>query len=349
MSRTPSELQRKNMQAFMDEAGFTGRNLLDPEQPILVHASICDLGTGSLCEIVDQASFPRGGQLKYSGLRGNHLEKIRGLVFNLIDSEHFHVSFGVANKLFGLAAVCIEYIVEEAFAKKELVADRNRLNYLAHWLFFEMYLDQKRNKGRLTSNLSDFFRPDRAIEKTDLQARLLRRSRKSCFHLLGRYLQDLDNEDLNRDTSLLISVSLIHNNVLNLCETFPSLSINILHDRAKFDESAKQNLKKLVTDQFSGNDAALLQRYRSAFGIQSFDFAPATDHLGIQVADLLSGFIRDVVEKKIQLSESEISKLPEPTSTLLPESNPADLPDLSYLNGNLDVFAHVRSKLKAFE
>lgn len=53
---------------FLDEAGYTGRNLLDPEQPILTLASLCY--SEDACKDLKQRFFNRvkAKELKYSSL-----------------------------------------------------------------------------------------------------------------------------------------------------------------------------------------------------------------------------------------------------------------------------------------
>ena len=108
---------------YFDEAGFTGNNLLDPEQPVFVYAGVAiDEKRASALRAEALSRF----RLNASELKGSNLLKtdrgVRAISWILNESSQYsHIM--VANKEYALAGKFFEYIFEPA------LAERNSLFY----------------------------------------------------------------------------------------------------------------------------------------------------------------------------------------------------------------------------
>ena len=97
---------------YFDESGFTGHNLLDPNQPIFVIAST-DINPGTAEQILRRA-FPRyrGAEFKFSNIwRSSHK---RGLVefARHLDSTDHRTFVWMVDKRFGVLTKAVDFLFE---------------------------------------------------------------------------------------------------------------------------------------------------------------------------------------------------------------------------------------------
>ena len=108
---------------YFDEAGFTGNNLLDPNQPIFVFASIAmdeELASELRNETLSR-SHTNAQELKWSSLRGS--ERGRKAISWLLSESSEYSRVITADKVYALAGKFFEYIFEPA------LSERNSLFY----------------------------------------------------------------------------------------------------------------------------------------------------------------------------------------------------------------------------
>ena len=110
-------------QVYFDEAGFTGNNLLDSEQPLFVYAGVAmDASLASKTHATAMAEFA----IESEELKGANLVKYdrgRRAISWILTQAAEHTHFMVANKKYALAGKFFEHIFEP------VLADHNALFY----------------------------------------------------------------------------------------------------------------------------------------------------------------------------------------------------------------------------
>ena len=111
-------MTNETQQFYFDEAGYTGNNLLDPEQPVFVYAGVAmdsehasELRSETLSRFRINALELKGANLLK---RGNGRKAISWLLAE--SSQYSHVM--VANKEYALTGKFFEYIIEPALAQR---------------------------------------------------------------------------------------------------------------------------------------------------------------------------------------------------------------------------------------
>lgn len=98
---------------FLDESGFTGEQLLDPDQPVLVLATI--FRAESECAALKRQVFAdvRATELKHAALsrRAKHQAMVGELVRQLA-ADPSRVKFSIAHKKYALVTFMVDWLVE---------------------------------------------------------------------------------------------------------------------------------------------------------------------------------------------------------------------------------------------
>ena len=102
----------KNQTIYLDEAGFTGNNLLDPEQPLLVYSSLA-LEEGLAAELLDEALDKfRIHSEELKGARLVRSRKGKQVISWLLEKCADQSLLFIADKEYALACKFFEYVYE---------------------------------------------------------------------------------------------------------------------------------------------------------------------------------------------------------------------------------------------
>ena len=122
---------------YCDEAGNSGQNLLDPEQPTFVLAST-DLGRSEATELLDVVRSPQGGEPKFKTLKRT-TDGVRRLTRLFTDPRlnksriaitAFHKRYMVVTKMVDLISETVFHgIGEDLYKRGANIAMSNMLYY----------------------------------------------------------------------------------------------------------------------------------------------------------------------------------------------------------------------------
>jgi hypothetical protein len=99
---------------YIDECGYTGEDLFNPEQPVFCLASTCLSDSECTDLLAAHMGGVKAGELKHSSMARNvrHQKRIVGLLREIAQRNSASVKFAIAHKRFTLLTKIVDLIVE---------------------------------------------------------------------------------------------------------------------------------------------------------------------------------------------------------------------------------------------
>lgn len=161
IERIQEELPMSIQNVYLDEAGFTGANLLDQEQPVFVYASVGieDSKASATC-----AEMLKRYNIQSAELKGANLIKRsqgRKAVTWLLENTSQYVKVIIIDKEYALAGKFFEYIIEPVIAKQNsLFYNRGFHKFVS----MVLYLEFKRGADYARNLMANFQKMLRDID-----------------------------------------------------------------------------------------------------------------------------------------------------------------------------------------
>ena len=285
---------------FFDEAGNTGDNLLDKEQPIYVLSSN-DYSDAEIQQILSPLSIAKGNELHFKNLK--KYSKYRNAiidVFNhdLITSEHIKYSY--ADKKFGLVCNIVDKIIEPMFYDVGYNMYKKGLNLtyanglyivgISHCnkeLFSRFLFDfQSLMREQTASNINSFYR---TVEEILLVKNEIIEDIFSC--IAASKAQIIDFIDGYDKYSMDFSVSTF----AILCDWWGkqlNKKFEVIHDNSKQIEHWEGHIKSMSNDKIKKTEIGYDYR-KSTYPllIESLTLVDSKSHKQIQFADIVSSAV----------------------------------------------------------
>lgn len=170
---------------YFDEAGNTGPDLLDKDQPVFVLAANC-FDDEKADELIKKLAIQNGHEAKFKNLRGSEKgkRKILALLGEVI-AEKEKVKVTVYHKKYMAMGLLLDFLVEPLYAEQGRNFAANKRNMWTNNIFFYM-LDRCYGLGTLDNlltkfinlvketghkSISDFYSTVRSIETSPLDVR----------------------------------------------------------------------------------------------------------------------------------------------------------------------------------
>jgi hypothetical protein len=291
-----------------DEAGFTGNNLLNPDQPFFSYASH-DLSFDEAHALIRQvrAKHPvQMPELKASKLLKS--KRGRELICDVLDAMSGRYIVTLYDKRYSLAAKLFEYIYEPVLQSNNVLFYRHNVHRFVAMYFFLLMRDK--SIERLAHEFEAFMR---SLDPGD--APNLLGARSGANPLIGQILRfvrgynvviarearelgrlESDNWILDLTgaavSSHLAAWGQLHPLIEVVCdESKPLKALTGLHD-------AMVNRPEVVHVEVFGRRRALTWNMSKPLA-----FAPSADHAGIQLADLIAGVTAAIPGGRSELTE----------------------------------------------
>ena len=284
---------------YCDEAGFTGNNLLDPNQPFFTFATIA-IEPGAAAGIVERAV--KDYRINGKELKGKDLLKFsRGqqAISYVLEACAHQTLVSAWHKRYSLASKFFEHLIEP------VIADQNSLFYsaglhrfISNILFFESIVDERRDEGTLQAFQALIRAKDPKALPTLFPNTVLGEEYYSvlqdiqAFVVIHRDIIARDIESFSGDHPLYrwlldLSTSALFALLTTWGERFDSLLVYC-------DESKPlMQLREVVDLMVGRTDKASVsfegKRQSIIFNLaEPVHFVPSTDCPGVQLADVVS-------------------------------------------------------------
>lgn len=285
---------------FLDEAGYTGRNLLDPAQPIFTLASLCC--PEDVCKDLKQKFFNKvkAAELKYTSLARRHSGQQMVLAFLRELAEHpDRVKLAIADKEYVLVTKMVDVIVEPAMHMDGIDAYDRGFNIILSNIFYSLIPSlggrdffrkllshfQQMMQSREPDDYRKFFGliVDREFEDSTLEEFL-------WFLRAGHYKLNVDILDApthTLDFAMSLTLSLM---TLWREDIKDGSGITLIHDASSAMARDKDIWDSLVnpdiTPQIVGYDVRKVQFPISVTETHAED---SKNWVGLQLADIVAG------------------------------------------------------------
>lgn len=304
------------MEIYFDEAGNSGQNLLDKNQPVFVVASI----NFSLDETKEILSYINtdSSEIHFNRLRKYgkyHSQILNSLNHELITSERVKVIY--YDKRFALIAHIVDQLIEPVFHHRGIDLYKKGLNLtysnsLYHFGFYEW------NKDLFEIFLNLFQSMIR--EKTELSINTFYQS----AHILNEFIEDYQKQLLEPilasrkyivpilDAIEKYSIDLTLPSVTRLADLWNKEvdhNLNIVHDDSKQIEFWKDFI--FLVSKMIGNERVEVgfdyRKMTYPLAIDSVELKSSKDVIQIQLADLIASSLSYCI-KKIHIDKSTDDK-----------------------------------------
>ena len=292
---------------YCDEAGFTGENLLNDDQPFFTFASVAidEQSASELVSRVIREYNVQGGELKSGRLV--RYSKGRRAIFDILDALEGRVQVFFAHKKYALACKFFEYIFEPVLqANNSLFYENNFHRFIASLLFVH-FQARDSDAEAIMANFEAFIR----TKSEDPLKKLITVS--SSIHANdNRFLQIRDFALAYKDTILSeinllkadstksrwvleLSLTAAHSLLTHWGTKFDALEVYF--DRSKpleaypelFDAMVNRTEKKTI--HFGGKEHPLLFNLR-----RKVEYCDSTSTPGVQLADVLAGALAEALK-----------------------------------------------------
>jgi hypothetical protein len=305
-SRSKATVASRRLVAF-DEAGNTGQNLLDPDQPVFVLASVSldqAAAEDALARVV-----PSGAEAKFTKLRKSSAG--RRSVLDFLNSEVVsidHLKFTVYHKRFMVVTKIVDMLVEplahlrghDLYARGENLAMANLIytvtgTYCGHTAFdqlLECFVAMVRRKS--SGTVTRFYAQVDRMRKTNRQ-----RGFDPVLGLIAATRPVVDIEVHENDTVALDPAVSTFADLAAQWTAVLREPFDIVHDQSKPIEHEKEVLESLMTTAeparvFEGPGPPRQWPLLST----GITFANSHDVPQIQLADLFSGAVSTIFTAK---------------------------------------------------
>ncbi|QDT82452.1 DUF3800 domain-containing protein [Gimesia chilikensis] len=303
---------------FLDESGYTGTDLLNPDQPVFALASL-DL-TEEECKKLKSQFFGncKATELKSTKLmrkpRGQHMI-LKFLAELKKQQENTRISY--VHKPFGMLTKAVDWIVEPFMRRRGINLYEQGGNLVLSNIMFKMLESMPDYRDRLLKALYDLMsdpRPDTAqaamdvlAEKTGEAPNMRTGPVAEMFQHLYFALLFMDPED----------ASYLGKKNLELCLTLAKSmmgswsqklgpSMVLYHDQSSNMANQADEWEAWVSPEVE--DAVVGYDRRVEYfpiGVTETKFVPSTDWAGIQLADVLVGVVVRCIKVKYHFMESD--------------------------------------------
>ena len=293
---------KKTQTIYLDEAGFTGNNLLDDAQPWFVFASIA-IDENSASEL--RSEMRSRFKIHDNELKGANLVKRnrgRDAVTWLLENSHQDSLIMVTDKKYALAGKFFEYIFEPVIAEASSLFYRIDFHKFVATLLHTAYSARDPNVRTMLRNFENLMKeldPQllesilSAIDKTDISGPLGKVLVFAHCHQkrIEREIQDLREMDSGPPWWLELSTTSVHWLLAEWGEQFESLEVYC--DKSKPIQAGSNLFDSMV----GRKDKAYIWFEKEAHPSVVYNLASPLNlvdsrrHPGVQIADILSSSV----------------------------------------------------------
>jgi hypothetical protein len=284
---------------FIDESGYTGAHLMNPDQPIFALASL-QMDEAECCILKDRFfAFIKSTELKHSSLRKYAVQQRAVLAFleYLSNNHRQRVKIAVADKRFVLTAKIVDMIVEPAVY--ELGDDLYRrggniiLSNMLH-LFIPRFADQSL-LDRLHSTFEALVR-DKSAVRLDKFYRITDEDHGS--NLINDLLLPLKCAEQVLGITILDHLDAVHLDIalalalvlLSKWRYEISGSITLFHDQTSNMTRQEDIWEKLMDPELPPTEVGYdRRRMKFPIGVHETKFESSRDWVGLQLTDIIAG------------------------------------------------------------
>lgn len=301
---------------FCDEAGNTGANLLDPEQPFFILASN-DFTVEEASGLLEHVRSAQSGEAKFSTLRKSQAGIARVINFLADPRVNRHrVQFDVYHKRYMIVTKMVDLIAETLFHRRgdDLYADGGNLA-MSNLLYYQMpVLGGESNTQDFLQAFVDLVR--HGVERKDAYFEAGRRlfetvSVKSFRKLLEPFtdpqLFDFWYQDFNWSHLDPALPSLFHH-IAAWGERKPN-RFDVVHDHSKPILASQETFKQMMAG--DGEESTVIgpDRRTILFPLRakSLSQADSTHYPQLQVADICAGALNHFYKCHLAHQEDELS------------------------------------------
>ncbi len=286
---------------YCDEAGNTGANLLDPEQPIFVLASN-DFSKEEALSLLEHVSMQAGSEPKFSTLK-KRPEGVAKLIRFLSDPRvnRDRVFTDASHKRFMIIAKMVDLVAETLINHRGGdLYKRGRNIAMSNMLYFCMpvYCGEDRTNA-LLSSFVDLIRNGPATSKApfyEAGQRLMEATKNNRFKAELRWLTDqslfdewyVDFDHLALDPAIPSLFTHIAEWGNRKADRF-----HVLHDRSKPIHATLETFESMLAQVGEVSAEIGYDRRKIRFPLRALSLSQAesTEHPQIQIADLCAGAI----------------------------------------------------------
>ena len=304
---------------YCDEAGNSGQNLLDPDQPFFVLAST-DLGSVEASELIERVRSPQGGEPKFKTLRKtpDGLLRLSTLLTDprinksRIALTAFHKRYMIVTKMVDLIAeTVIHQIGEDLYRRGANIAMSNML-----------YACMPAFCGQVTT--------DRFLRSFVDLMRFRTPASVDEFYLAGEAMVSASsNLDFRRDLYPFTERSLFHDwfdgiGQLSLEPAIPALfqhiaawgarrpeRFRVIHDQSKPVLATKEQFEAMMA--LSGESSSLIgydrRKFRFPLQAVSLEQGDSRAHPQLQIADICAGALVHFLKSRESGNPDDLARL----------------------------------------
>jgi len=281
---------------YCDESNFTGSDLLNSTQPIFTYATVCiseDEASSILNKFLIKLPFQKTrGEVK-SKIFSNNRAKQAG--FELFKQLENNIKVSVVHKKFALACKFVETIIEPVIQSFNMHMYQTGLHiFIANFIYATHTEDQ---------NLLHSF--SEAVRKQDGHFFIKENSKHPIF---GKFIN-------HNKTKIIEEINMLRSDKWSLDMTLSSLHtllcfwyeqeqkpIDVFYDPAK---PIAENMSTLQSFIRKGSHEQLKYKLMGSDVVFSYDLYSikemnSIDSAGIMIADLVAGFLKIIVDRRIK-------------------------------------------------
>jgi hypothetical protein len=284
---------------YVDECGYTGEDLFNPEQPIFCLAST-SLSVAECAALISaHMSGVKAGELKHSSLTRNnrHQKRVVGLLREIAHQHNSTVRFAIVHKRFALLTKIVDLIIEplayedgiDFYDRGLNIAYSNALYYMTRSLVSEKFFlqmiqnFQKMMRDRTQGAYDHFFR-------LFFDTELPRAVAEMTIFLKGSHIKhgQAAIRSIPPD-SLDIAFGEAFNLIAKWSEDIKG-ELLIIHDQSSNMARSKHIWDRVVSpdvpERVVGKDKRLM---RFPLRVVRTELANSKMHAGLQIVDILAG------------------------------------------------------------
>jgi hypothetical protein len=342
---------------FCDESGYTGPDLLDPQDPYFSFASVAVSPdeANKLVDRVIQKYGVQGGELK--GSRLLKYAKGRRAIREIFVQLDGRLKVALFEKRFALACKFHEYIFEPVVASHSLIFYALRFHFFISNLLYLHFTQSGRYADRIFAEFQEFMRNFDESKLVYLKGKLTLSDAPPALELIGAFAaanfasvrEEMESVVCSTGKwTLDLSASSLHSLLGEWAEVYDDLEVTC-------DDSKPLAASKIVLDKMIGNDD---KAYVTIFGEQRrltynlarpISLAKSVDTPGVQIADVIAATTAAVFENPddpeyAPFREQAIAALA-PNVVVIPMLSEVDLDDSAVKRNYLILLELVRRSL----
>lgn len=299
---------------YLDESGFTGSNLCDPEQPVFALASHC-WADDEMRDVTGRFfSKFAGPDIKFSKL--SKTDRGRKMVLDFLSyarerREDIRIAF--AHKPFVLLCKGIDWIVQPNMERNGVNLYERGGNLAITNLIFRLTNDLAGDGyfNRLLDSLQKYFREPGAPTFTALADVLSEKTGMPhapasgplaeilgalYYPLLATHPDDAERiESANLEFAFTLAISVMHS-----WKKKVGMGMTLIHDATSAMSRQKRYWDALMSEEAPADVIGYDRRTMEfPIGISETRFEPSEDQIGIQIADVLAGAVSECMSSRL--------------------------------------------------